>query len=145
MAQIVIPEYYVPAVLMTVHDGVIAGHPEKERTLTASHTRYFWPTMRIDIDSYVSQCVKCAQNKGSVPRPAPILEYPPPDSPWDIVSIDLLQLPASNHGSQYLLVCVDHLSRYVVLAPIKDKSMNSSTRSHYTSVLPLFYTSSVAK
>ncbi len=125
VAQIVIPECYVPAVLMIVHDGVIAGHPGKERTLTAARARYFWLTMSVDIDSYVSQYVKCAQNKGSVPRPAPILEYPPPDRPWDVVSIDLLQLPASNQGSKYLLVCVDHLSRYVVLAPIKDKSANS--------------------
>ncbi len=81
--------------------------------------------MRFDIDSHVSKCVKCAQNKGTVPRPAPILEYPPPDRPWDGISIDLLQLPACNQGSKYLLVCVNHLSRYVVLAPIKDKSANS--------------------
>ncbi len=59
-----------------------------------------------------------------MPRPAPILEYPPPDRPWDVVSIDLLQLPASNQGSKYLLVCVDHLSRYAVLVLIKDKSAN---------------------
>ncbi len=125
VAQIVIPECYVPAVLMIIHDGVIAGHPGKERTLTAARARYFWPTMRVDIDSYVSQCVKCAQNKGTVPPPAPILQYPPPDRPWDVVSIDLLQLSCSHQGSKYLLVCVDHLSRCVVLAPLKDKSANS--------------------
>ncbi len=81
--------------------------------------------MRIDIDAYVSRCVKCAQIKRAVPRLAPILQYPPPDRPWDVVSIDLLQFPASHQGSRYLLVCVDHLSRYVVLAPLKDKSAKS--------------------
>ncbi len=75
-----------------------------------------------DVDACVAKCVKCAQHKGTVPRPAPILEYPPPDRPWDVVSIDLLQLPASHQGYRYLLVCVDHLSRYVVFAPVKDKS-----------------------
>ncbi len=53
--------------------------------------------------------------------PAPMLQYPLPEAPWDIVSIDLLQLPQSPHGSRYLLVCVDHLTRLVVLAPLKDK------------------------
>ncbi len=81
--------------------------------------------MRVDTDLYVDRCVKCAQHKGTVSRPAPIFEYPPPDRPWDVVSIDLLQLPASHQGSRYLLVCVDHLSRYVVLAPVKDKSAKS--------------------
>ncbi len=78
--------------------------------------------MRIDIDAYIARCVKCAQHKGTVPKLAPILEYPPPERPWDVVAIDLLQLPASHQGSKYLLVCVDHLSRYVVLAPLKDKT-----------------------
>ncbi len=55
-------------------------------------------------------------------RPAPILQYPLPEAPWYIVSIDLLQLPQSQRGLRYLLVCVDHLTRYVVLAPLKDKT-----------------------
>ncbi len=77
--------------------------------------------MRIDIDAYVTRCIKCAQHKGTVPKPAPILEYRPPERPWDVVAIDLLQLTASHQRSKYLLVCVDHLARYVVLAPLKDK------------------------
>ncbi len=60
-----------------------------------------------------------------MPRPASLLEYPPPDRPWDLASIDLVQLPASHQGSIYLLVCVDHLPRYVVLASGKDKFAKS--------------------
>ncbi len=60
-----------------------------------------------------------------MPRLAPILEYPPPNRPWDVLSIDLLQLPARYQGSKYLLVCVDNLSHYVVLAPLKDKTAKS--------------------
>ncbi len=95
-----VPEYYVPAVLQLIHDGVIAGHPGKQCTLTAARTNYFWQIMRVDIDPHVSKYVKCTQIKGAVPRPANILEYPPPDGPWDVVSMDLLQLLASNQGSK---------------------------------------------
>ncbi len=73
VAQFVVPECYVPA--------VVAGHPGRERTLAAARAIYFWPTVRVDTDAYVDRCVKCAQHKGTVPRPAPILEYPPPDRP----------------------------------------------------------------
>ncbi len=66
--------------------------------------------------------MKCAQHKGTLPKPAPILQYPPSEGPWDVVSIDLLQLPASHQGSWYLLVCVDHLFRFVVLAPLQNKT-----------------------
>ncbi len=51
-----------------------------------------------------------------------MLQYLLPESHWDIVSIDLLQLPQSQYGSRYLLVCINHLTRYVVLAPLKDKT-----------------------
>ncbi len=92
VAQFVIPECYVLAVLNLVHDTVIAGHPGRERTSTAAQAVYFWPTMHVDVDAYVATCVKCAQHKGTVPRPAP------PDRPWDVVSIDLLQLPAATRA-----------------------------------------------
>ncbi len=50
---------------------------------------------------------------------APILQYTLPEAPWDVVSIGLLQLP---HGSRYLLVYVDHLTRFVVFAKLKNKT-----------------------
>ncbi len=84
----VIQECSIPIVLKLVHDVVIAGYPGKESTLTAARTSYFWPTLCIDIDAYVSKCVKCGQIKGALSQPAPILEYPPPDKFWDVISID---------------------------------------------------------
>ncbi len=39
-----------------------------------------------------------------------------------MVGIDLLQLPRSAQGSVYILVCLDHFSRLVVLAPLRNKS-----------------------
>ncbi len=65
--------------------------------------------------------MKRAQIKEAVRRPAPMLECPPPDRPSDVVSNNILQLPACQEGSKYLLVCVDRLSLYVVVAPLKDK------------------------
>ena len=122
VTQMVIPEEFVPIILQLVHDSPVAGHPGKDRTLAATRVNYYWPTMRVDIDRHVEMCRPCAQNKGVVPKPAPILEYPPPSKKWEVVGIDLLQLPLSRQGSKYLLVCVDHFSRYVVLAPLKDKT-----------------------
>ncbi len=75
VAQVVIPEYSVPVILQLVHDGVIAAHQGKDCTLTAARRSYYWPTIRVDIDLHVSKCVKCGQNKGTVPRPAPLLKY----------------------------------------------------------------------
>ncbi len=56
------------------------------------------------------------------------------------MSVDLLQLPASHQGSRYLLVCVDHLSRYVVLAPLQDKSAKSVAHALITHLICPFST-----
>ncbi len=56
------------------------------------------------------------------------LEHPLPAGPFDVVSIDLLQLPRSIQGSIYVLVCVDHFSRFTVLAPLPNKS--ATTMAH---------------
>ncbi len=120
--QHIIPESLVPVILILLHDMPSVGHPGRERTLEAAHKSYYWPTMRTDIENYVARCISCAKHKGAVKGPAPILEYPLPERPWDIVSIDL-QLPKSQNGSQYLLVCVDHFSRLVVLSHLNEKSV----------------------
>ncbi len=61
------------------------------------------------------------RNVGSVSRPAPIQSYPIPNESWETVAIDLLTLPLTTDGHRYLLVAIDHFSRFSVLAPLKDK------------------------
>ena len=119
--QLVIPSPYVDSVLRLVHYLPISGHPGRDRTLAAARKRYYWPTMRTDIISHVARCLSCAATKGST-HTAPILPYPIPSAPFDTVSIDLLQLPRSHQGCSYLLVSVDHFSRFVVLSPLPNKT-----------------------
>ncbi len=73
--------------------------------------------------------MSCAETKGTT-QTAPILEYPLPTGPFDNVGIDLLQLPRSIQGSTYVLVCVDHFSRFTDQAPLPNKS--ATTVAHAT-------------
>ncbi len=76
--------------------------------------------MRLDIEKHIAQCLSCAQTKGTT-QTATIFEYPLPAGPYEIVSIDLLQLPRNIQGSMYVFVCVDHFSRFTVLASLPNK------------------------
>ncbi len=88
--QFVIPEKLVPKVLRLVHDVPISGHPGRDKTLALARKRYYWPTLRIDVESHVAHRVTCTQHKGVVKGPAPLLQYLLSEAPWDIISIDLL-------------------------------------------------------
>ncbi len=76
--------------------------------------------MGIDIEKHIAQCISCAQKKSNT-QIAPILEYPLPDEHFE-VSIGILQLPHSSQGSVYILIRVDHFSRYGVLTPLPNMS-----------------------
>lgn len=115
-------------VLNLLPDVSQAGHPGRDRTRSAANPKYYWPIMRLDIEKHVAQCFSCAQTKGTTIT-EPILEYTLPSGPFDDVGIDLLQLPHSHQGATYVLVCVDHFSRSVVLALLPTKSAKTVTHS----------------
>ena len=51
------------------------------------------------MEDYIARRVSCVKHKRVPTGPAPMLEYPPPEQPWNVVAIDLLQLPKSHHDS----------------------------------------------
>ncbi len=108
-------------VLQLFHDTPSARHPGPDTTLASARSTYYWPSMLIDVENHVSQCLSCAQTKGTTST-VTILEYSLPAGPFDAVHIDLLQIPRSTQGSVYILVCVGHFSRFVFLAPLSNKS-----------------------
>ncbi len=136
VTQLVIPNSLKDVVLQLLHGVPHARHPCRDKCLAAARREYYWPTMR----RFVAQCLSCAQHKGNTHSPAPILEYPTRDSPWDIVATDLLQLPRSHQGSSHVLVCVDHFSRFVVLAPLPNKSAEAAVHAFVTHVICPFNT-----
>ncbi len=127
VTQPVIPIALVDIVLRLLHDTPSAGHPGHDRTLAAAWSKYYGPTIHIDVEKHISQCLSYAQTKGTTST-ALILEYPLPPGPFDVVGINLLQLPRSTQGSVYILVCVDHFSHFVVLAPLRN--MSAVTAAH---------------
>ncbi len=71
------------------HDAPSAGHPGRDRTLAAARSKYYWPTMLIDIEKHVSRCFSCVKMKGTTTTD-PILEYSLPQGPFVVVALDLL-------------------------------------------------------
>ncbi len=107
VTQLVIPSSFVETTLKLLHDAPSAGHPGRDKTLSMARAKYYWPILRLDIEKHIAQCLSCAETKGTT-KTAPILEYPLPARPFNVIGIDLLQLPRSHQGSSYVLLCVDH-------------------------------------
>ncbi len=87
VSQIVIPSSLVGTVLKLLHDTPEAGHPGRDKTLSMARAKYYWPTLRLDIEEHIEQCLSCAETKGTTT--APILEYSLPAGPLDVIGIEL--------------------------------------------------------
>ena len=90
--------FFGPAVLRLLHDVPLAAHPGRDKTLQTARKQYYWLILCSDVEKHLLECVTCAANKGHVPPPAPMLNYPTPPATMDVIAKDLLQLPPSHQG-----------------------------------------------
>ena len=69
--------------------------------------------------AYVTSCVSCQQMKSATLAPAgKLVPLAIPEFPWQSVSMDFITcLPVTPSGKDMLIVWVDRLTKYVILAP----------------------------
>lgn len=120
---IAVPRRMIGQALRLSHEHVTAGHPGPARTVKRASKYFFWPKMTSDIKAYVGNCDVCQRSKTGGNPLMPLKTYPTPTEVWETVSMDLVgPLPLTEAGNKYLLVMVDHLSRYCALEPLQSKS-----------------------
>lgn len=107
------------SILYELHDAPYSGHPGITKTMKAVQRLYWWPSLRDDVQTYVSTCASCQRNKAVSHKPAGLLQpLPIPDSPWESVSMDfIVQLPKTTRGFDAIVVFVDRLTKMVHIAP----------------------------
>ena len=65
-------------------------------------------------------CIKCQISKATLPRPAP-LQPILTTRPWEMVRVDVLKVPMSNKGNQYLLAAQDYYTKWPFAKPMPDQ------------------------
>ncbi len=114
---------YVPAAARrAVLNELHLGHPGASSMFRRANLCFFWPTMRPDVDSHVSQCVTCAMH---VPRQArePLLYRSMPSCPGDTISADFFQIGSSSYLAMY-----DVFSQFPFLWPVTHATAHALIR-----------------
>lgn len=112
---LVVPQHLRQEILQQLHDDPTSGHLGFLKTYTRVRNRFFWPAMYRTIFKYVRGCHLCQIRKRSTSPPSGLLQpLTPPHSPFEVVGIDLLgPLPMSASQNNWIIVAIDHLTRYV--------------------------------
>ncbi|KAF7640821.1 hypothetical protein LDENG_00011870, partial [Lucifuga dentata] len=88
------------------------GHQGAERTVSLVRDRFFWPYMQSDIEHYVTKACTCIKQKKPVYEPRAPLTNIVTTQPFELVCIDFLHLDRCKGGYEYILVIVDHFTRF---------------------------------
>ena len=107
------------------------GHLGTERTLELAKKRVYWPRMEVDIDDFIHQKCLCLPHK----RPNRIgvapLQSILTNAPMELVSIDFLKLEKGIGGNEYVLLIVDHFTRFAQGYPCRNKSAKTAATKLY--------------
>jgi len=116
---IVVPPSHRKVFLTTAHEE--SGHQGIDRTLSRLSEVAYWVGMGKDVVRHCTHCFKCQVSKAPPSKPAP-LQPVISSKPWELVAVDILKVPRSAEGNQYLLVVQDYFSKWPFARPIADQT-----------------------
>uniref|UniRef100_A0A674AG09 Gypsy retrotransposon integrase-like protein 1 n=1 Tax=Salmo trutta TaxID=8032 RepID=A0A674AG09_SALTR len=98
------------------------GHQGTDRTVSLVRDRFFWPYMQSDIEHYVTKTCCCVKQKKPAHETRAPLTNIVTTQPFELVCIDFLHLDRCKGGYEYILVIVDHFTRFTQAYATTSKS-----------------------
>jgi len=123
-----VPISLIEQVLFHVHSKNTGGHFGVDKTLSKVKEIGWWPNMRDDVELWVKSCEGCQKHKvrSDVKRP-PIWSQSLQIlwGKYGLLHTDIAVLPESHNGERYLLVFMEHLTKWVVAVPLRSFGTSS--------------------
>ena len=134
--QIVLPKKFQETVYVELH--VKMAHVGPEKVLELARQRFYWPRMSDDITEYVRKKCRCIVTKRpNVAERAPLIPIQA-TYPFEMVEIDFLHLDKCQGGYEYVLIVVDHFTRFAQLYATKSKSSQAAAAKLWNQFIPTF-------
>jgi hypothetical protein len=114
------PARYLLGIIEECHDSEDGGHRGVKKTLARIRQRFWWKGIASSVKSYVKSCHFCQTFNSLVGLPVgKFRPVSPPREMFHTLGIDYLgPFKTTIRGNQYLIVCIDYLSRWMEARPV---------------------------
>ena len=137
--QLVVPKSLRKIVINSCHDlPASGGHLAFKATFDTIRDRFWWPTMSTDVRTHIEACLSCQHRKSSHRPPKLPLGHCPVTRAFQCVAVDLVEYKRLSQGNRFILSVIDHLTRFVVVIPIKDRAARTIVRHLIERVFSVF-------
>ena len=116
------------SLLEDAHGGLLADHLAEKRVYDRLRWTYWWQGMRADVKKHCHSCLACATRRGTGRASRPPLQPIPVGGPFHTVEVDILKLPQTYNGNQYVVVFLDYLTKWVEAFPVTDQHAETVAR-----------------
>ncbi|CAK9834632.1 Retrovirus-related Pol polyprotein from transposon 17.6 [Anthophora retusa] len=108
-------------IISEYHTSAFAGHKGVNKTYSRIREKYYWGTMKTDIQKFIQNCQSCQLQKLTRQKTRqPMTLTDTPGSAFDKISMDIVgPLPTTPDNFSYILTIQDLLTKYSVAAPLR--------------------------
>eukprot|EP00731_Ephydatia_muelleri_P000732 Em0001g732a len=99
----VLPEALHQKAMSLCHDSPTAGHQGTLKTWERIRQEAYWVNMAQDVDRHCRECVTCQKAKLPMPVRSTLTNIPI-GRPWQMIAIDIVEVPVSTKNNRHLLV-----------------------------------------
>ena len=118
---VVVPEALRAPLLQEAHATILAGHFAFRRVYDKIRRQYWWNGLQSDVHKFCRSCLVCTSRRGPGRPLHPPLAPIPVGGPFHRVGVDVLQLPLTRNGNQYVVCFVDYLTKWVEAFAMPDQ------------------------
>ena len=110
-------------ILLQVSHRSKTGHLKVNKLLQFLKLRYFWTSMAKDIKEFVDKCNVCLKMSPFTNfRPLKPVEV---SYPFELVSLDTAHITMPSGNKKYIVVAIDHFTRWIELAILTNETSQS--------------------
>lgn len=91
-----------------------------------AQARFYWPNMAKHIETFVQKKCRCIVHKQPNVKERAPLHPMEAKVPFEMISIDFIELENSSNGYKYGLVAYDHFTRFVQFYATRSKSSKAA-------------------